>query len=488
MKGTKKTTGLSKTPTGIQGLDEILFGGLPSGRPTLVCGNAGCGKTILAMQFLINGVLSDEPGLFVSFEENSKELKENFLSLGFDLDDFEKRGKIVLDHVHIERQEIKETGEFDLEGLFIRLGHAIDSIGAKRIVLDTIEALFSGFNNEAILRAELRRLFRWLKKKDVTAIVTGECPSGEGTTRHGLEEFVADCVIVLNHQAIDQIATRRLRVVKYRGSTHGTNQYPFLIDKKGFSILPVTSMLLEYKVSQDRVSTGVHALDLMLEGKGYFRGSSILISGSPGSGKITLASHFMEAACKRGEKGVLFSFEESEGQLVRNMMSVGIDLGTWIKKGLLRVYAKRPSLQGLELHLLEMHNAVSDLKPQSVVIDPISGFSCIGNHWQITSMLARLVGFLKEENVTAVFTDLISRNKNEQDSYISSLCDTWMIVTNEDERRRQRTLSVVKSRGMGHSEEIVKISLRKNGFNIGDLTRQASLMNNIPVKDGFEAG
>ncbi len=352
---TREIATLQKCPTGIKGLDEITGGGLPLGRPTLVCGGTGCGKTLLAMEFLIRGATEyGDPGVFVSFEEAPAELNENFASLGFDLAALEKSRKLVIDHLYIERAEVEETGEYDLEGLFIRIGLAIDSIGARRIVLDTIEALFSGFDNENILRAELRRLFRWLKDKGVTAVVTGE--QGEKTlTRHGLEEYVADCVIFLNHRTEEQIATRRLRIVKYRGTSHGTNEYPFLLDEQGVSILPITSMGLDHPVSDGRVSSGVPRLDAMLGGEGYFRGSSILVSGTSGTGKTSVSAHFVDAACRRGERCLYFAFEESQAQIIRNMSSIGLDLQQWVAAGLLMFQPARPTQFGLEMHLVAMH-------------------------------------------------------------------------------------------------------------------------------------
>src|SRR5678816_1941750 len=366
----KTNRGLEKVPTGIHGFDEITGGGLPQGRPTLVCGGPGCGKTLFAMEFLVKGALEfGEPGVFVSFEETSDELAKNVRSLGFDLDDLIARKKIAIDFVRIERGEIEETGDYDLEGLFVRLGHAIDSIGATRVVLDTIETLFSALSNEGILRAELRRLFRWLKKKGVTAIITGE--RGEGSlTRQGLEEYVSDCVILLDHRVIEQISTRRMRVVKYRGSTHGTNEYPFLIDENGIHVLPLTSLRLDHGASTERISSGIPQLDSMLGGEGYYRGSSILVSGTAGTGKTSLSAHFANTTCARGERCLYLAFEESPAQLVRNMKSIGVDLGPWLKKGLLRLEASRPTLLGIEAHLAVIHKIVNEFQPQQAFLEP----------------------------------------------------------------------------------------------------------------------
>ncbi len=394
---TESPTKLRKAPTGIQGLDEITGGGLPAGRPTLICGTAGCGKTMLAMEFLVRGAMQfGEPGVFMMFEENAAELTANVRSLGFDLETLVAQKMILLDHVHIERSEIEETGEYDLEGLFIRLGYAIDSIGAKRVVLDTVEALFSGLPNHAILRAELRRLFRWLKDRGMTAVITGE--KGDATiTRYGLEEYVADCVIILDQRITEQISTRRLRVVKYRGTAHGTNEYPFLIGEQGFSVLPITSLQLDHQASAARVLTGIARLDEMLGGKGVFRGSSVLVSGSAGTGKSSIGAKFLDAACRRGENALLFTYEESSAQIVRNMRSIDIDLEPWVKKGLLQIHASRPTLYGLEQHLVMMHDAVRAFHPSVVVVDPISNLTLAHNDSEVKPTLMRLIDFLKEQ-------------------------------------------------------------------------------------------
>ena len=399
---------LLKAPTGIQGLDEITGGGIPKGRPTLVCGGAGCGKTLLAMEFLVRGAIEfDEPGVFMAFEETAKDLTKNVASLGFDLDGLIAEKKMVLDFVYIERSEIEETGEYDLEGLFIRLGQSIDSIGAKRVVLDTIESLFAGLPNPLILRAELRRLFRWLKDRGVTAIITGE--RGDNTlTRQGLEEYVSDCVIVLDHRVSDQTSSRRLRVVKYRGSTHGTNEYPFLIDEDGISVLPVTSLGLQHEVTTDRIPSGIARLDTMLGGKGFFRGSSVLVSGTAGTGKSSISAHFVDAACRRGERALYFAFEESPSQIMRNMRSIGIDLEQWVDQGLLRFQATRPAFAGLEMQLAMIHKATVNFNPQVVIVDPLNGFILGDNMTEVKSMLTRLVDFLKTKKISSMFTQLLS--------------------------------------------------------------------------------
>ena len=463
---------LPKTPTGIQGLDEVTGGGLPKGRPTLICGSAGCGKTLLAMEFIVRGATEfNEPGVFMAFEETAKDLTQNVVSLGFDLDDLVRSKKLVLDYVYLERSEIEETGEFDLEGLFIRLGHAIDSIGAKRVVLDTIESLFSGLPNPLILRAELRRLFRWLKDKGVTAIITGE--RGEETlTRQGLEEYVSDCVIVLDHRVNEQVSSRRLRVVKYRGSTHGTNEYPFLIDENGFSVLPVTSLGLANTVSTQRIPTGVPRLDAMLGGAGYYRGSSVLVTGTAGTGKSSLAAHFVDAACRRGERAIYFAFEESPDQIMRNMRSIGIDLAPWVQNGLLQFHANRPTFFGLEMHLNVIHKAINAFKPQVVIVDPLNSFVVSDNEAEVKTMLMRLVDFLKMNQVTGLFTSLTSGGDvlERPDVAISSLIDTWLLLRDiEISGERNRGLYVLKSRGMAHSNQIREFLLTDHGVELRDV-------------------
>ena len=464
---------LPKSPTGIQGLDEITGGGLPAGRPTLVCGSAGSGKTMLAMEFLVHGATQfGEPGVFMMFEENAAELKANVRSLGFDLDKLAAQKKLVLDHVHIERSEIEETGEYDLEGLFIRLGHAVDSIGAKRVVLDTVEALFSGLPNHAILRAELRRLFRWLKDRGLTALITGE--RGEITlTRYGLEEYVADCVIILDQRIDEQISTRRLRVLKYRGSAHGTNEYPFLIGERGFSVLPITSLQLNHQASAQRILTGIARLDAMLGGKGVFRGSSVLVSGSPGSGKSSVGVAFIDAACRRGERALFFAYEESSAQIVRNMRSIGIDLEPWVKKGLLQIHSSRPTLHGLEQHLVMMHDAVSAFSPAVVVVDPISNLTLERGESQMKPTLMRLIDFLKQQQITTLFTSLTAGGgATPEDSQVgvSSLMDTWLLLRNvEFNGERNRTVYVLKARGMAHSNQVREFVLSDQGIDLVDV-------------------
>jgi len=470
------TSTLRKAPTGITGLDEITGGGLPTGRPTLVCGSAGCGKTMLATEFLVRGAVEfGEPGVFMMFEENAAELTANVRSLGFDLDQLVQQKKIVLDHVHIERSEIEETGEYDLEGLFIRLGHAIDSIGAKRVVLDTVEALFAGLPNHAILRAELRRLFRWLKNRGMTAIITGEKGEGNAITRYGLEEYVADCVITLDHRVHEQISTRRLRVLKYRGSAHGTNEYPFLIGERGFSVLPITSLRLDHAAPAERLSTGIARLDEMLGGQGVFRGSSVLVSGAPGTGKSSIGATFADAACRRGERALLFAYEESSAQIVRNMHSIGLDLEPWVKKGLLQIHASRPALQGLEQHLVGLHDTVQAFRPAVVVVDPISNLTTERSDAEVKPTLMRLIDFLKQQQITTLFTSLTTGGSTAsaaEDSQVgvSSLMDTWLLLRNvEFNGERNRTLYVLKARGTAHSNQVREFVLNDAGIALVDV-------------------
>ncbi|MFH0919883.1 MAG: circadian clock protein KaiC [Fibrobacterota bacterium] len=477
----KQPAGIKKCPTGIRGLDEITGGGLPQGRPTLVCGAAGSGKTLLAMEFLVHGAREmGEPGVFMAFEETEKELSANVASLGFDLDSLVRRKKLVMDHVYVERSEIEETGEYDLEGLFIRLDTMIKSVGAKRVVLDSLEALFAGLSNEALLRAELRRLFRWLKDKGVTAIITGE--KGEKTlTRHGLEEYVSDCVIFMDHRLDNQVATRRLRVVKYRGSKHGTNEYPTMIDEQGLTVFPISSIGLAYSVSKTRIPTGIPRLDAMLGGKGYYKGSSVLISGTAGVGKSSMAVAFADSICKRGARCLYWSSEEAPDQITRNMASIGFNLNKHVNAGLLRFYSVRPTFHGLENHLVTLHKMVTEFRPEALIIDPITNFLSIGNDSEIKIMLTRAIDFLKKEGVTALFTSLTEGGNVDSPEQtqvgISSLMDTWLLLSMvQSASERNRVLYVLKSRGMAHSNQMREYMLSNKGIDLVDVYAGAGMV------------
>ncbi len=462
---------LPKCPTGIHGLDEITDGGLPRGRPTLLCGGAGCGKTLLATEFLVRGAVTHgEPGVLICFEETRPELEANVASLGFDLADLIRRRKIVVDHVRVERSEIQETGEYDLEGLFVRLNHAIDSIGAKRVVLDTIEGLFAALPNESILRAELRRLFRWLKDKGVTAIITAE-RGRDQMTRKGLEEYVSDCVILLDHRVHERIATRHLRVVKYRGSLHGTNEYPFLIGDDGISVLPITSLGLNHAISNDRISSGIRALDAMLGGQGFFRGGSILLTGTPGTGKTSVAAHLAQSAARRGERVLFFAFEESPNQILRNMRSIAMRLDPLVRRGLLRFHAARPTLYGLEMHLATMFREITTYRPSVVIIDPMNSLLAAGSESETRAMVTRLIDFLKAQQITSLFTSLTHEGSplQETEILISSLMDAWLLLRNiETDGERNRGLYVLKSRGMAHSNQIREFLISSRGVDLVD--------------------
>jgi circadian clock protein KaiC len=467
-----KVKTLQKTPTGIKGLDEITGGGLPTGRPTLVCAAAGCGKTVMSVEFLVRGATNyNEPGVFVAFEEKAHEITANVASLGFDLDKLVRDKMLKIDYIHIDKSEIDETGEYDLDGLFIRLGHSIDSIGAKRIVLDTIESLFSGLENQAILRAELRRLFTWLKDKGVTAIITGEQGDGK-ITRQGLEEYVSDCVILLENRILNQISTRLLRIVKYRGSLHGTNEYPFLIDGDGIIVLPITSLLLEHEVSKQRITTGIPSLDEMLGGKGFYRGSSILVSGTAGTGKTSIASIFANETCNRKERCLYFAFEESPTQIFRNMKSIGINLQKHLDSGLLEMHAARPTLNGLEMHLVSMYKRIRQFKPRTVILDPITNLVSVGTVSEVKGMLMRLIDFLQAEQITVLFTALtLNSTVSEQtDEGVSSLVDAWILVRDiESNGERNRGMYIMKSRGMKHSNQVREFIITDKGLDLVDV-------------------
>ena len=460
---------LPKSPTGINGLDEITAGGLPTGRSTLICGSAGAGKTLFAIEFIVRGAVDfGEPGVIMTFEENKEDLEKNVASLGFDLKKLQKNGLIKIDYVRIQRNEIEETGEYDLDGLFIRLGHAIDSIGATRVSLDTIENLFGGLSNEGILRAELRRLFTWLKEKKVTTVITAE--KGEGTlTRHGLEEYVSDCVILLDHRVLNQISTRRLRVVKYRGSVHGTNEYPFLIDEEGISVLPITSLQLQNNVSSQRILSGIPSMDQMLGGKGFYRGSSILVSGTAGTGKTSIAAVFADSVCKRKERCLYFAFEESPQQIVRNLNSISVNLQQHVDSGLLQFHASRPTIYGLEMHLVNIHKKIQQFKPRAVILDPITNLITVGLVSEVKSILVRLIDFLQAEGVTVMFTALsLNTVVNDQtDEGVSSLVDTWITVRDiESNGERNRGLYIMKSRGMKHSNQVREFVITNQGLDL----------------------
>lgn len=474
----KASLGIPKAPTGISGLDELTSGGLPRGRPTLVCGSAGCGKTVLGLEFLVRGATQyGEPGAIFTFEERGDELAANVESFGFNLPGLIAQKRLAVEHVQIDRHQIEEAGDYDLEGLLVRLEHVIDSVGAKRVLLDTPEVLFAGLANKDILRSELRRLLRWLKDKGVTAVITGE--RGESTlTRHGLEEFVSDCVILLDLRVQDQISTRRLRVVKYRGARHGTDEYPFLIGDHGISVLPLSSLQLVHDASTERISSGNSDLDRLLGG-GYYRGSSILVSGGSGSGKTSLAASL---ASTRGpdERAIYFSFEESPAQLIRNMSSIGVDLASLVEKKRLRIISTRPSGFGLETHLFTIYQAIEEFNPQVVVLDPITDFAPVGNKNEIRAMMTRLVDHLKTKGITALLTSaqghgVIDGSNVEADAGISSMIDTWIVLQNfEVVGERNRAISVRKSRGTAHSNEIREFVINNRGFSLIDVYRDAS--------------
>lgn len=459
---------MRKAPTGIDGLDQITGGGLPRGRSTLIAGGPGSGKTLLGMEVLLRGALEyNEPAVAMTFEESADELAANMASLGYDLPSLIKAKKLVIDHVHVERREIEETGEYDLEALFIRLDHAIRSIKAKRVLLDTIEVLFAGLSNAAIVRSELARLFRWLKDRGVTSFITAE--TGDGAlTRHGLEEYVADCVILLDHRVSEQVSTRRIRLVKYRGSSHGTNEYPFLLNNDGIAVLPITAVGLTHPAPTERISSGVAGLDAMLGGRGFYRGSSVLISGTAGTGKSSLAAQFVSATCARGERALYFAFEESPQQILRNMRSIGLNLESWIRKNQLRIHAVRPTTVGLEAHLAQLHADVANFQPDVVVVDPITNLVTIGETYAVKSMLTRLVDFLKGQAITAMFTNLTTSTQLEYTSTeISSVMDSWILVREvEAGFERERVVYVLKSRGMAHASDMRRLIISDRGVEV----------------------
>jgi len=464
---------LPKCPTGISGLDDVTGGGLPRHRLTLVCGGPGCGKTLFALEFIVRGAVEfGEPGVVLSFEETAEELAQNVASLGFDLQALIEDKKLAIVYVPIDPQELV-SGNFDLEPLFVRLGYAITKVGAKRMVLDTLEALFGNSFSEGILRAEIQRLFRWIKDRGVTTVVTGERgPGRDQLTRQGLEEYISDCVISLDHRVVDQITTRRLRVVKYRGTVHGTNEYPFLFGDAGISVMPLTSIALDHAVSSERISSGVPRLDTMLGGHGFFRGSTVLVSGTAGTGKTTLAGHFVRAACERGERCLYFAFEEAPAQIRRNAKSVGVDLDGPMAAGLLTFEANRPTASGLEAHLLAMHRAVAAANPSVVVVDPLNAFVSGTNVLEVKAMLIRLMDFLKSQGITALFTSLTAGGSTVErtDTEVSSVIDSWLVLRDiEANGERNRGLMILKSRGMAHSNQVREFKLSESGIVLCDV-------------------
>lgn len=462
---------LPKAPSGIAGLDEITGGGLPRGRTTLLVGGAGCGKTLLGLEFLICGVLKyAEPGVFVAFEETQEELSENVRSLGYDLDALIAGNKLSVDHIRVEPSEIEETGEYDLEGLFVRLAHAIETVGAKRMVIDTLEVLFAGLTKHGILRAEFRRLFRWLKEKGITAVVTSERGPENQLTRHGFEEYVSDCVIFLDHRIDNQLSTRRLRVLKYRGSAHGADEYPFLIEDHGIEVFPITSLRLDYPAPSGYAPTGIAGLDEALDGRGFPRGSSILVTGTAGTGKTSIAATFVNSACKRGERCLYLAMEESPAQVSRNMSSIGLDLDRWCREGRLQVESLRPTCYGLEMHLATVYRLVTKSQPEIVVMDPISGFSSVGSDAQVSATITRMLDFLKARQITAVFTAVAPDRAYFESSEVgvSSWVDGWIqLRAVEINGSRKRCLYIVKIRGMAHSDRIHELKFTQDGLQLG---------------------
>jgi circadian clock protein KaiC len=459
---------LPKAPTGIAGFDEVTLGGLPVGRPSLICGAAGCGKTLFAVTFLVNGAtLYDEPGVFMSFEERGADLAANVRSLGYDLDSLVAAGRLVIDHVELGRGEIQENGDYDLDGLFARLDFAVRSVGAKRVALDTIETLFGGLSNPHVLRSELYRLFGWLRDHGLTAVITGERGASDTLTRQGLEEYVSDFVAVFDNRIQNQRTTRRMFIVKYRGSQHGADEYPFLIDHAGIKLLPASATLLHRPASDEIIPSGIPDLDAMFDHRGWYRGSSILVSGVAGSGKTTFGFIFVDAACARGERCMFFGLEEGTEENCRNARSVGVDLRRWVDNGLLRLEASRPCHYGLETHLMRIHRDLDSFQPSVVVIDPISAFR--GPETDVHMALLRMVNLLKSRGITALFTSLQAAGPmvSSADHDLSALMDTWIrLLDVKADGARSNELYIIKSRGMGHSKQVREYRVTGRGVRL----------------------
>ena len=465
-------TKLPKSLTGIQGLDDITYGGIPQNRPTLLVGSIGTGKTIFAMEYIINGItMFNEPGVFMTFEEQTDELQINVTSMGYNLSKLIADNKIYLEHLHIDHREIQATGKYDIEGLFIRIEMAIEKVKAKRIVLDALDTLFIGLDSQ-ILRSEIKRLFFWLKEKKVTAIITSEV-GDIFLTRLGFEEVVADCVIELNNRLNNQISTRRLRIVKYRGSYHSTNEYPFMIDHKGITIFPIISEAPQIIVSNERISSGIKQIDEMLDGRGFYVGSSILVSGSAGTGKSSIAASFIKDVCEKKGTALYCAFEEAPNQIKRNMASIGIFLEPYEKSGNLHFYYSRPTLQTLELHFIAIKKLIKQINPSVVILDPITNLMIENINSDIRTMLTRFVDYLKMEQITVLLTATLTVSSLEliqSNEGISSMVDTCIMIQEKniiDSRRR--TLYIMKSRGICNSKKEVEFIITSEGISIAPL-------------------
>ncbi|WP_240236172.1 circadian clock protein KaiC [Nocardioides sp. CFH 31398] len=461
---------LEKAATGIEGFDDITFGGLPRARATIVTGAAGSGKSMFGVEFLAQGARAyGEPGVLLSFEETADELVANAASIGVDLRAMADEGTLVVDSAAGDLDDLVQSGAFDLEGLLLRLAAAIDAVGARRVVLDTVETLFSTLPDETTVRREFARLLRWLKERDLTVVVTAERGQQGRLTRHGIEEYVSDCVVVLDHRVEDEVATRRMRVAKYRGSPHGTNEFPFLISGRGLVVMPLHHDELT-EVSEERVSLGIPELDTMVGG-GVFRGSTIMISGSAGTGKTSIAACAADAACRRGEKALFLSFEEPSGQVVRNMRSIGLDLQHWIDKGLLVVQHMRPAITGLEAHLASLHMILDEHPAEVVVLDAVASLSRGVASYASASAVARDIAMLRLRGATTVLTALAGTHDDPHtDVSASSLVDAWLLVRNvENDGERNRLLMTIKNRGSFHSNQVREFLLTDDGPRLVDV-------------------
>ncbi len=460
---------LAKVPTGIEGFDEITFGGLPAGRTTLLTGLSGSGKTVFGMQFLAQGAARyGEPGVLVGFEETEDELITNAASLGFDFANLISAGKLVIDRISVEPDVVVETGRYDLSALHIRIEHAVDSIGARRIVLDGIPALFYGLTDTSAVRIALTRLYAWLKSKGLTALVTAE--SNTELAQHGLGLSLTDCIVVAGERTRENVSTRYLRVAKYRGSAHGTSEYPCLIGSTGYKVIPLTSITVDYEASTERISTGIPRLDTMLGGQGFYRGNSVMVTGGAGTGKSSLAAHLALATCQRGKRCLYFAFEESQEEVMRNMRSIGVDLRPQVAAGLLKFRSSRATMFGLEMHLAMMENEIAAFQPHVVILDPVSNLLSIGSFNEVRAMVSRLVDFLKGRGITSLLTSLSMTDPPESDVGVSSLVDTWMLLTNFEANGEQtRLLRILKSRGSAHSSQVREFIMTDRGVRLEDV-------------------
>jgi circadian clock protein KaiC len=465
---------LSKHPiaTGIDGLDFVLQGGLPAGRPTLLRGAAGTGKTVIALTFLCEGIAAGDSGVLVTFDESPEALLEHAEGFGFPARRHRTEGRLRILDMRPDRNEVQVGDTIELTAVLARIGHALDSTGASRLVVDAIDAMEAGFANSQSLRTELARVFDWIRDRGVTSLITtGE--HAEFSARYGLEDYIADCVIALKQEVKHRVMTRVLRVVKRRGRGHGTNEYPFLLDTDGLFLVPVTGSVLGAPVSEQLLSTGIPGLDAMLGGQGIYQGSTVLLSGQAGTGKTSIACSLTQAACAAGIPVLYLSFEESVAELTRNQRSLGIDIGRYLAdddRGTLVMLPIRAVELGLEEHLMRAMHLVKRHRPALVVLDPVSSLAGRGDEPGAKEILLRLLHLIKEEGITVVATELLSDDSQGVSHLdVSSMIDVWIkLRRHEHNGEMNRLIYVVKARGLPISDQVKEFRITSTGLRIED--------------------